>query len=89
MTQVKWFDCSCEDYPCCGHYDIIYGDENEPQFCDRCGGYHSFDLDCDYEDEDEDEVDEDDDGDPVELNDDFPMSMEYDDDTPLADYYGG
>jgi len=86
--QVKWFDCNCEDYPCCGHYDLIYGDENEPQQCDMCGGFHSFALDC-QDDYEEDEEDYEEDEDLPEVNDDFPMSMEYDDDTPMMDYYGG
>lgn len=27
--MIKYTDCHCEDYPCCGHYDLIYGDEEQ------------------------------------------------------------
>lgn len=25
----RWSDCSCEDYPCCGHYDTITGESDD------------------------------------------------------------
>lgn len=59
MAKQRYEDCHCEDYPCCGHYDILYGDEMAPEYCDRCGGYHRYDLDCDFDDDDEDTDDED------------------------------
>jgi hypothetical protein len=59
--QQRYPECHCEDYPCCGHYDIIYGDENMPEYCDRCGGHHPASIDCEWEDEDDYEEDEDED----------------------------
>lgn len=23
MAMNRWYDCRCEDFPCCGHYDDI------------------------------------------------------------------
>jgi len=50
----RYEDCSCEDYPCCGHFDSV---EAEPSWCDCCGMNHSPFLDCD-EDDDDDGYDE-------------------------------
>lgn len=52
----RYEDCSCEDYPCCGHFDSV---EAEPSWCDCCGMNHSPFLDCN-EDEDDDETDDED-----------------------------
>jgi len=47
--QVKYSDCQCEDYPCCGHYDIVYGDEgqiDQDDFYDRDDYFDEEDCDC-------------------------------------------
>lgn len=51
--MIKYSDCHCEDYPCCGHYDTVYGDEQELR------EYDEFDHDNYDPDEDEDLDDED------------------------------
>jgi hypothetical protein len=61
MSHQRWHDCRCEDYPCCGHYDILYGDEGRPEYCDQCGGYHHPDLNCQWDDDDYDEDTDDED----------------------------
>lgn len=54
--MIRWDDCHCEDFPCCGHYDAI---EAEPSYCDQCGLDHSPFFRCD-EDDDDDETDDED-----------------------------
>lgn len=56
----RWSDCRCEDFPCCGHLDLV---EYEPERCDNCGYVHMpGQSDCfesaddDYEDDDEDGI---------------------------------
>lgn len=56
--MIKYFDCSCEDYPCCGHYDISYGDEEMAYYCDTCGITHSGD--CLYDDDEDEDTDDED-----------------------------
>jgi len=69
MTMQRYHDCHCEDYPCCGHYDTLYGDEDEGNYCDDCGGSHSPSFDCVVYDDDED--------DEEEFDDDVTMYQEY------------
>lgn len=67
----------CEDYPCCGHTDGLgcnytpdYAYINAHALCDHEAGI------CDLFDEDDEDYSED-------VDDDFPMSMEY----PMEDQY--
>ena len=54
----RWHDCTCEDFPCCGHYDTM--DAGPPDPCDYCGTIHAATFDCSYDsDEDDWEDDED------------------------------
>lgn len=64
MPQQRYEDCRCEDYPCCGHYDILYGDEGMPDYCPCCGHY---DINCQWDDEDDDSDDYDDDEDAASI----------------------
>lgn len=66
MTQQRYEDCRCEDYPCCGHYDILHGDEGMPEWCDMCGINHSPFHDC-MEGEDDDYDDAKDDEDAISI----------------------
>lgn len=59
--QVRYEDCRCEDYPCCGHFDTLYGDEQQGNYCDYCGIYHSVTFDCLDYDDDSDDYDDDED----------------------------
>ena len=71
--QQRYEDCRCEDYPCCGHYDILHGDEGQPDHCDICGGYHVYGYACQWDDDDEEYEDDepgpfDDEPRPVRVN---------------------
>lgn len=70
--MIRYDDCRCEDYPCCGHYDSA---APEADYCDVCGYEHSSAIRCsdddddiDYGDEGTDELGEYLDDEPFEYN---------------------
>lgn len=54
----RYPECNCEDFPCCGHYDLV---EYEPEHCDNCGYMHRpGQFDCFEGPDDDDEEDDED-----------------------------
>lgn len=47
--MIRYDDCRCEDYPCCGHYDSA---APEADYCDVCGYEHSSAIRCSDDDDD-------------------------------------
>lgn len=37
-------DCQCEDFPCCEHADNF--PDEEPEYCEVCGGYGHSGMQC-------------------------------------------